>query len=520
MRCFLMTWFPLFILFSIGLETTEIAQPTITPGKRKTRAAIGRNNATSATKQKVVNSGTWSVIYMADKRVGYTHTIFHLSNEKKEATLSLTEKTRMSFKRFGQPITFETLLTTNAAENGDLKSYHFEVKSTPKSVMTSSGTLQDKHLRKTTTIAGQKKSTTLPWGNAIKIPRYEIHLLKNSKLQPGKTIRFESYEPIFDKISKVAIALEKYETVKLLDGKKHRLLRGKLTFSIMPETPTQVWLNKQGDIVRSESGVLGKKTVTYQVKPEFALKEIAGDELDLAVSTLIQVTKITNDHYSKKVRYKIKTPEMNPTRYFSAGATQSIEKLDDDTIKLTVSKIDLSKKGDNKKPDESFLKASPYLQSRDKNVRTHAMRAAGNRRNKREVAYQMEKYVYKNLKSKNFSTALASAAEVAKNLEGDCTEHAMLLAAMLRVEKIPSRVVVGLVYVAKQSVFAGHMWTEAYVEGHWIPLDATLGRGGIGAAHIKLGESSFAEGAPAPYTLFIPMLMLMNKIQITVMQSE
>ncbi len=502
------------------LESSLIAQPIITPGKRRTPAVVGRKETAQLTKRKVADVGTWSVIYMADKRIGYTHTHFHLSKKDKGRTLSLTEKTRMTFKRFGQPITIETSLITTGAKNGDLKSYEFQVKSTPSSVMTSSGIVQDKQLKRTTTIAGQKKTTTQPWGKSIKIPRYELHLLKQSQLQPGRTIRFESFEPVFNKMTTVSISFEKFENVKLLDGKKHRLLRAKLVFSVLPETPTTVWLNKQGDVLRSESDFLGKKMVTYQVKPEVALKEIAGNELDLAVSTLIKVNKIQNDHFSKRVIYQIKTSQLNPARFFSEGETQSIQKIDDETVNLTVVKINLSKKGKQKKPNDSFLKPSPYLQSRDVNVRNHALRAAGNRLDRLEVAYQMEKYVNKNLKEKNFSTALASAAEVAKNLEGDCTEHAMLLAAMLRVKKIPSRVAVGLVYVTKPSVFAGHMWTEAYVNGHWVPLDATLGRGGIGAAHIKLGDSSFAEDAPAPVTLFVPMMTLMNKIQITVLKSE
>ena len=63
---------------------------------------------------------------------------------------------------------------------------------------------------------------------------------------------------------------------------------------------------------------------------------------------------------------------------------------------------------------------------------------------------------------------------------------ASLEAAMLRARKIPSRVAVGLVYSEQHQAFAGHMWTEAYVDGVWTPLDATLGKGGTGPAHIKV----------------------------------
>jgi transglutaminase-like putative cysteine protease len=132
----------------------------------------------------------------------------------------------------------------------------------------------------------------------------------------------------------------------------------------------------------------------------------------------------------------------------------------------------------------------------------------------------MEKYVHRELKSKNFSTALASAAEVAKTLEGDCTEHAILLAAMLRAERIASRVAVGVVYLENEGAFGGHMWTEAFVDGRWLSLDPTLGRGGIGAAHIKLAECDFSDDAPSPVTSFLPLFNLMGNMKIEVVSAE
>ncbi len=503
--------FSILFFFCLHMETKTFAQPVITPVKQ---------HSSKTTKQKRVvktsDNDIWSIIYIGKNRAGFIRNTFQMQNKQ----LTIREETRMTFRRFGEPITIATKLNITAAADGKLLSYRFEMKNSPVNKTISTGKVQRGQLIQNTQIAGEKKTSQQPLRRSIKAPRYELYLLRQKPLLPGQTIRFQSFEPAFNKTTKVTISAEKYEEIKLLDGKKHRLLRVKMLFSMIPQMPTKVWLDQQGNILRSESKFLGKQMVTYRVKPEVALKEVAGDELDLAVSTLVRVNQIRNGHQSKKVVYQIKTPQNNPINYFVRGETQSIEKIDNETLKLTVTKIDLSKMGKSKKPDENYLKPTPFLQSRDANVRTHAMRATKNRRDKREIAMRMEKYVYQNLKTKNFSTALASAAEVAKNLEGDCTEHAVLLAAMLRVEKIPSRIAVGLVYIEKQSVFGGHMWTEAYVNGHWIPLDATLGQGGIGAAHIKLADSSFSENAPAPVTLFLPMMRLMNNLQITVIESN
>ena len=146
--------------------------------------------------------------------------------------------------------------------------------------------------------------------------------------------------------------------------------------------------------------------------------------------------------------------------------------------------------------------------------------AAGNLTDPVETALAMERSVHQQLKSKNFSTALATAAEVAQSLEGDCTEHAVLLAALLRVKDIPSRIAVGLVYASPHSAFGGHMWTEAFLEGRWVPLDATLGQGGIGAGHIKFADSSLDDDAPAPVTTFLPLISLLDHMRLKVITVE
>ena len=118
----------------------------------------------------------------------------------------------------------------------------------------------------------------------------------------------------------------------------------------------------------------------------------------------------------------------------------------------------------------------------------------------------------------DFSQNFASAAEVARNLRGDCTEHAVLLAALCRARGIPARAAMGLVYMPRRAAFGYHMWTEAWIDGAWIPLDATLGRGGIGAAHVKMTHTSL-DGA-SPYEAMLPILQAMGQLKIEIAEVE
>lgn len=66
----------------------------------------------------------------------------------------------------------------------------------------------------------------------------------------------------------------------------------------------------------------------------------------------------------------------------------------------------------------------------------------------------------------------ASALETFRSRQGDCTEHATLLCAALRIAGIPARIEVGLVYAPDYGGWVGHAWNQAYAGGRWIHLDS------------------------------------------------
>ena len=66
-----------------------------------------------------------------------------------------------------------------------------------------------------------------------------------------------------------------------------------------------------------------------------------------------------------------------------------------------------------------------------------------------ERAEAMRQFVHAFIDEKNLGVGFASASEVARTATGDCSEHALLLAAMLRADGIPSRTASGLIYVRR-----------------------------------------------------------------------
>lgn len=141
----------------------------------------------------------------------------------------------------------------------------------------------------------------------------------------------------------------------------------------------------------------------------------------------------------------------------------------------------------------------------------------------RERAEHLRRVVARWIGRKDLASAFASASEAATARAGDCTEHAVLLAALLRAEGVPARIASGLVYAdrfaGERNVWGWHLWTQALVPtadggGHeWIDLDATLPTR-FDAAHLLTAVGDLAGGATDP--MWLESLGLIGNLSIEV----
>jgi hypothetical protein len=158
-------------------------------------------------------------------------------------------------------------------------------------------------------------------------------------------------------------------------------------------------------------------------------------------------------------------------------------------------------------PDElkEFLAPSALLQSDDAKIIAAAQAAIGGEKNAWLAAQRLERFVHAHVTKKSYGVAFASAAEVLDHQEGDCSEHAVLLAALARAAGIPARLAIGVLYL--QGKLAGHLWSEVSIDGEWYALDGTLGLGFAAASHVAFSKGSFNDRDPQN-----PMLAIMQML--------
>ncbi len=463
---------------------------------------------------------SWQVIYLGGQRIGYSRSIVETVQQDGTPIVKTSSIANMLFKRFGQSLEMKQTLTTEETPSGDLLRFRFEMANPPAMTSATSGTISGKELTLTQEVNGKARTTIQPWQSGVKSPVFQDRMLKENPLKPGETRSFETFIPEFAKVGKATMKAFDHEETKLLENKSRNLFKVSITNTLLPGITMDSFLDDDGDAIKVSSNMLGSAMEIFLVSQAEALKAIEGAELDLAVSTLVKVKPLLKGHETKRVVYRVTIADQDPVEVIPTGETQTLKKLDKESAELTVISIPIPRSATVGKVADEFLESSQYLQRDDELVQKHANRATGDATDPAEIARRMETYVREKLNKKNFSTAMASAAEVARTMEGDCTEHAVLLAAMLRAKGIPSRVVVGLVYADRLFAFGGHMWTEANLNGQWIPLDATLGQGGIGAAHIKLADSSLSDDGPAAISGFAPLMTVIGKLKLEVISAE
>jgi len=237
---------------------------------------------------------------------------------------------------------------------------------------------------------------------------------------------------------------------------------------------------------------------------EFALGE--NDVLEVVEKMFLASPQpLKNVGSAESITYQLSRTDETAEFMIPSNDNQKVQKLPDGDVIITVKPV-VAPAGTGfpyKGNDTAILEAiepTRFLQSNDEQIVKLARRAVGRTKDAAEAAKKIEAFVAGYINNTSLSVGYASASEVAQSKQGDCTEFAVLTAALCRAVGIPAQVVAGIAYVddfAGMRGFGGHAWTQAYIGGKWIGLDAAFkgtGRGGYDAGHIALATGNGEPG--------------------------
>lgn len=465
---------------------------------------------------------TWNVCYIGGSKVGYERTAVRPVLRNGQPGVEIEGLVHLAVKRFNDATEMEVRFRSNETPEGKLLDFESSVSAGIAPLVTT-GKVDGDVLRITTTTQGKSISTSIPWpgdcGGFLAVEQS----LQRKPMEAGEHRTVRALAPGSNQIAEVELRAENYETVKLLAG-AYDLLRIESLVKLPGGQPIRetLWTDRTGEILRRKADAMNLES--FRATKAVALEEGGQAAFDLGEGLAVKIDRpLDRPHQTSRIRYRVSIPDGDPVAVFTAGPSQQIKSLDSNTAEVTVYALRPESQQFNRDTPEDpatdeYRRPNNLIQSDDPNIVAMAEKAAGGIDDPWQAALALERHVQSVITKRDYTQAFATAAEVAQTGAGDCTEHAVLLAALARARGIASRVAIGLVYMPSHQAFGYHMWDEVYIGDRWIPVDATLAMGGIGAAHLKLAHHSL-DGAAA-YVSFLPIAQVAGRLKIEVLDVE
>lgn len=306
-------------------------------------------------------------------------------------------------------------------------------------------------------------------------------------------------------------------TMKLKGAGRVDASAWRVRFSVLPGFVMHEWADANQRVVGLSFKLSGLDQVSRLadrsvVNTAFASPEMSGRSIVTPDKPLRGVGRLT------KVVYELRSDAMGREHLPMQSAHQRVELIEPGRVRVTVDlKAERAATPEGDRPTPAHLDASVRVDHEAPAVRRLAAQAVEGldpAASAEAIARACRRAVSGHLTQSSLAIGDGTASEAARTGRGDCTEAAVLLAALLRANNIPSRCVTGLIYSAEpfagqRDVFVYHMWTQAWVEdeegaGRWLDLDAAMGR--YAAGHIALGSSAMGVDAPADQAALLPFM--------------
>jgi hypothetical protein len=447
-------------------------------------------------------------VFMEGKKIG--HAVHTRAEAGGEVTTS--DDVSITISRLGFPVTIRMMETSVETTAGKPLRFESTQQLAAMASMKVAGTIKDDGtVAVTSTSMGTEQKSTMKWP-AGAIMAEGLRLLSlNKGLKTGTEYTVDIFSPEVMQAMNAKMTIGETKQVDLL-GRVVKLTEVTTILS-MPgagQMTSTSYVDGEVRALKSVMPIAGMQVEMVDCPKEFALGN--NDVLELIDKMFVKSPEAIEDVGSaSSITYTL-IPGKGADFTIPSTDNQTASGSPDGKISLVIKPVKVSARGTfpYKGNDPKLLEAvkpTRFLQSDDKRVVDLARKAVGDARDAVEAARRIESFVARYIDNKSMSVGYASAVEVVESRQGDCSEFAVLTAALCRAVGIPAQVVVGIAYVkefAGLQGFGGHAWAQAYVGanergegGKWIGLDSAFksgGRGGYDAGHIALAVGNGDPG--------------------------
>lgn len=461
-----------------------------------------------------------SLMKMSGTKVGYFCTVQRQKIQNGTKYIITDRHFEQSIKRLGK--TVKIIQDTNYVEekeSGNPVSFSSNMQSVDELIKVAGKFLTLHNVKADFDVNGVKTSKEVILKDKILFPYAIDNLYRYSE---AKTVKYSTIEHGID-LREIKIETKKLEQESLsADGLNNKYNKYEVSLNILPGVKNYEWRDKNGRVVKEYDSLF--KIELILANKNDVLNASYDNDNDFLSQNLISVNKpIGNPDLIDQINYKIKVFNVSTNNLFINDERQKITQVKDNEIYL---KINTEKPETQKFPYpletkelEEYLKNGPFIMPDSNKISDAAKLISSGETDAYVISKKMEKWVYDYLTGKDYSLDFANAVQVFETRAGDCTEHSVLLASLLRAAGIPSKVVVGLIYTdTPKPSFGYHMWVRAYV-GKWVNLDAAMPYKNFVPIHIAMTESTLNNLSDRS-DMLINLLKSFSNIKIEVLNAD
>lgn len=439
---------------------------------------------------------SWMNIYQKDKKIGVIHRQFIILETGKMQT---QENVTMQLAALGATQVLHLKTETELNPDMSFSSFNFELNSSLFSFKARGYVTDDKLILFTGQPSSQQKSEIplkdIPYisGNI-----YEAAFIVGLEMDASRD--FTIFDPSTSGMRKIKVSRESDEIIPIM-GK--RILTRKFCADFMG-AKNCAWLNNDGEVLK-ETGLLGLSM--EKVSPQKAAEDMpVVADVDFAqLASLKSNIKINEPEKLSEIKIKIDGIRDTPLS-LNGGRQVFAQKI------LTITKENLFEKVthnfDIQENNRRYLEPTPLVQSDHEQIKSQARKIVRPSDSHLQKTEKIVRWVYANIK-KTPVLSVPNALEVLNNKMGDCNEHAVLTAALLRAAGVPAQIEAGLFY--QNGRFYYHAWNLAYA-GNWITVDSVFSQIPADVTHIRLTRG---EGG-----VQLDLLGVMGKIKLEVLSAK
>ncbi len=439
----------------------------------------------SASYSQVQETTEFSGIYSDNKRVGFNKTTFIKDGD----ILTISEHSKLKMLLLGAENDME-ITSTYILENGKLNDFEFKLNSMGLNLETKGRREDNKLIFNTSTVSGSSEFSIEIYKEPI-VTSYINKWVVDKGLEVGKKYETYIFEP------SMLLMGSKLEdliaTIEVVAKEKIEIPIG--TFDTIKYTVnfngsvSHIWITDKGELIKDVSS-LG--LIAIKEKEDLYQNENL-ERVDITEKTAISVNQ-TIDNPRKLDRLEVKLSGLASLDEFDLH-DRNRQFLSDDLLVIKTEDISsfkyLTTIPNKGTVVQEYSSPTNLIQSKNDKIIKLSKNIVGETTNPIDKVSLINSWIYNNLDKKP-TISIPNALDVLKTKSGDCNEHSVLFTALTRSLDIPTKIILGIVYL--NGKFYYHAWNEVFL-GKWVSVDSTLNQLPVDASHIKFLEGDISRSS-------------------------